>query len=156
MASPHYITWQDAAEHLDERVYRDIDMVRMGKKVVAAEVELDNALRRQFNVPFDAADNPDAYELAGQIVAFWAASDYIVSDQQVQGNEQQVWYARKLRGDGDRLLKMFRLRHHPDDAEDAAKPMSFVPKDVHTMQGKSPPEPFFKRSQAQSGSSDRW
>ena len=151
MASGHYISWQDAQEHLDSRVYDQINIVRLQANVTAAEAKFDASLARQFNVPFTEAENPEAFALARIICAMWAASDYIMAEQQVQGSESQLWYARKLRSDADNLLKMFWLRHHPSDAApEPTKPLVFKPI------ASPAPDALFKRSHITPGSSDHW
>jgi len=151
MAAGHYISWQDAKQHLDDRVYDDVNIIRLQANVTAAEAKFDAAMARQFDVPFTEADNPEAFALAKIICAMWAASDYIIAEQQVQGNEAQMWYARKLRADADNLQKMFYLRHHPGDAApEPDKPLVFIPI------ASTPAEAFFKRAHVTPGSSEHW
>ena len=152
----HYITWQDGWAHLDERVYSEPSIPRMTQKVEDAEARFDAELSRQFDLPFDKTDNPQAFALAAQVVALWAASDYIMSDLQVQGSETQLWYARHLRRQGDDLLKLFRVRHHPDDADAPGTPLKFIPQDVSALAGTERPSAFFKRNRATPGSSEHW
>ncbi len=152
----HYVTWQDVWARLDERVYSDPNILRLTALAEEAEARFDAELSRQFAVPFDEADNPQAFDLAKIVVSKWAASAYIGERQQVQGNEAQVWHMRNLRREADELLNLFRVRHQPEDAPAPSNPLAFVPTDVSSLSGVTAPEAFFKRARATPGSEEHW
>lgn len=134
MAS-HYGTWSAAWAHLDKDVYTSqrLDTVKLGECVETAEAIFDNRLRAHFDVPFDASDNPESFDIAVKVTSRLAAASYYEWANQAEAKDEQSWYPKRLRAEAEEFYKMLETRRVPEDADEAADPHVYIPTDGKTV-----------------------
>jgi phage gp36-like protein len=150
----HYITWQDAQAHLDREVHTagQIDIARLQRLCEDAADKFDNELRLRFEVPFVQATSPEAYKIAQNVCARWAAAAYIEWAEQAQGTKDQVWYFDRLKADAQEFMDQLTSRRAPD-AEVNASGLVYVPDDGVEVAGEEPVvhRALFKRDRLPGG-----
>ena len=141
-----YITWDKPREFLDTVSLGDFDMIKMQKFVEEAEQRFDARLRRHFDLPFDSAGDAQAYAIAQNVCAMWAAASYIRAQRSAEGTEDRTWYATHLDNMAETQIGFLETRRAPSDAEAADDPLVYLPYD-----GDPTHEALFKREHLASG-----
>ena len=128
----HYATYKDLTGPdgvLDRRVFPDDDRGTIEPMLMQVELKVDARLQRYFDVPFDAEQEPESYEMVHMIVVDLAAAQYVRQTGQAAANETWAWAARNWDAAAEALLKLMETERAPVDAVPAADPVSHLPSD---------------------------
>lgn len=153
----HYITWSDAQAHLDREVHTDdkLDIARLQRLCDDAADRFDNGLRLRYTVPFAQATSPEAYRIAQNVCARWAAAAYMDWAAQAQGTKEEVWYFDRLREEAQEFMDQLETRRAGGDAETNTSGVVYTPSDGIDVEAVEH-EALFKRAHLVSGSGDHW
>lgn len=151
----HYCTdgYLDVKGLLDEQVHDTPDARVVNEFIEAAEARFDQGLSRFFAVPFDATESPQAFAVAKEITAKWAAAAYIRTLRQAEAEPAALWYANRIEEDANKRYEALKSRVEPADVTDAADPVVRRPFDGLTATDR---EPVFKRSNITPGDTHHW
>jgi len=149
-----YCTWQDAYDHLDKKSFPETPVGELTSEVTEAAKTLERRLRRFFAFPFDEADHPEAFDLAGEIVSRWAAAAYMRKVRQTEGRSDDLWYAQKLDDEAEGYVAQMKERQQPSDTPEADDPVVTNLYDGRTAGDRD--DSVFRMAQITPGSTTHW